>query len=161
MLRIHFGITTDMIYDSDDYFDGEDYVSWLSDPMVEAMIEDVDRSKHIKDYIIESPILGGITPTQLSGGLKTLILVKMIDNEIFNASNCGDNCAKWLLEITKDVDRTVSLGHIMDFGPGPYEIYIDNLDRVVHNNREYVVAACEAMSPKRGYTYLQGDDWEF
>jgi len=44
-------------------------------------------------------VLGMITPLQLSGGVKTLLLIAngRMGKHGFNASTCGDNCAKWLL----------------------------------------------------------------
>ena len=35
------------------------------------------------------------------------------------ASTCGDNCAKWLLKIAEQEERTVNLCHLMDFGKKP------------------------------------------
>ena len=35
----------------------------------------VDRSRMISEQLIESPVLGMITPVQLSRGVKTLILI--------------------------------------------------------------------------------------
>ena len=35
----------------------------------------VDRSRVISEQLIESPVLGMITPVQLSRGVKTLILI--------------------------------------------------------------------------------------
>ena len=40
----------------------------------------------------------------LSGGVKTLLLVRNLPNMVFNASTCGDNCARWLLKIGKEQD---------------------------------------------------------
>lgn len=52
--------------------------------------------------MIESPVLGPISPKDLSGGVKTLMLMAFADQEkVFNASACGDNCAKWILKIDK------------------------------------------------------------
>ena len=34
-------------------------------------------------------------------------------DKIFNASTCGDNCAKWILEIGKQKDLTINLRHMM------------------------------------------------
>ena len=36
--------------------------------------------------------------------------------KIFNASACGDNCAKWILRIAGKKNLTINLHHIMDFG---------------------------------------------
>ncbi len=72
---------------------------WLEDDEVKRMIEDVDSSKVLSSHAIESPVMGIIPPTSLSGGVKTLILIKEMPDKVFNASNCGDNCARWLLKI--------------------------------------------------------------
>ena len=85
---------------------------------------------------IESPVLGIIPPTQLSGGVKTLILINHVPDKVFNASNCGDNCAAWLLKIGSQKDVTVNLRHIMDFGDGEFEIKIQNNGKIVHNMKE-------------------------
>ena len=43
-------------------------------------------------------------------------------NKIFNASNCGNNCAKWLLKIGEMRDVTINLHHTMDFGEKEFNI---------------------------------------
>jgi hypothetical protein len=56
---------------------------------------------------------------------------------------CGDNCAKWLLNIAEEEDRTVNLRHIMDFGESAFEIRILNNGAVVHNMTELVDIAID------------------
>lgn len=68
-----------------------------------------------------------------SGGGETLILIKKMPNQLFNASNCGDNCAAWLLKIGEKQDVTVNLRHIMNFGDQPFEIHIVNTDQIVRD----------------------------
>lgn len=34
---------------------------------------------------------------------------------IFNASACGDNCAKWIARLGKRDDLTINLHHVMNF----------------------------------------------
>jgi len=75
----------------------------------------------------------------LSGGVKTLILMALDDSgKVFNASACGDNCAKWILKIAKDKDLTINLRHIMNFGGENFEAKILNTGDVVHNMEEFV-----------------------
>ena len=107
------------------------------------MILDVDKSKVLDSGVIDSPVLGKIPPTGLSGGVKTLILVKFEKDKIFNASTCGDNCAKWLLKIAESEDRTINLLHLMDFGKEPFNIHILNTDQTVHSMEELVSIAGE------------------
>ena len=95
--------------------------------------------------MIDSPVLGKIPPTGLSGGIKTLILVKFESDKIFNASTCGDNCAKWLLKIAETEDRTINLRHLMRFGIEPFTIRILNTDQIVHSMDELVSVAGELI----------------
>ena len=82
-------------------------------------------------------------PLGLSGGVKTLILVKFDTEKIFNVSTCVDNCAKCLLKIAQQEDRTVNLRHLMDFGPDPFTIRILNTNQIVHSMKELVPIAGE------------------
>ena len=46
------------------------------------MIRDVDRSEVIGSNLIQSPVLGAISPVQLSGGVKTLILIYKVRDAV-------------------------------------------------------------------------------
>ena len=84
-------------------------------------------------------MLGPISPRELSGGVKTLLLLAFDNSgKIFNATACGDNCAKWILEIAQNKDLTISLHHSMNFGDGEYAIKILNNGVVVHNQEEWL-----------------------
>ena len=107
----------------------------------DIMIRDVDHSEVIDNGVIDSPVLGKIPPLGLSGGVKTLILVLFEPGKVFNASTCGDNCAKWLLRIAASEDRTVNLRHIMDFGDEAFEIYVMNDNVVVTNMMDLLKTA--------------------
>ena len=62
------------------------------------------------------------------------------NNNVFNAT-CGDNCAKWILEISNHKDLTINLRHIMNFGKEPFEAKILNTGQIVHNMLEFVLVA--------------------
>ena len=104
------------------------------------MIKSVDGSVLISPHIIVSRQLGSITPLELSGGVKTLLLVRNMPERVFNASTCGDNCARWLLAIGKEQDVLVTMYHIMKFPWKRFQIRIDNDGRMVTNMREFVEA---------------------
>lgn len=99
MLKVWYGDIEDVIYNTSVYFKFNYEPEWLNDPDVISMIKNVDHSTVLGSGAIDSPVLGVIAPTTLSGGVKTLILIDKVPGKIFNASNCGDNCAKWLLRI--------------------------------------------------------------
>ena len=108
--------------------------------MAAQIIKSVDGSELIGPHNIVSKQLGSITPLELSGGVKTLLLVRNLPNMVFNASTCGDNCARWLLKIGKEQDVMVTLYHIMKFPWKSFEIRIENDDRIVRNMQEFVGA---------------------
>ena len=75
MLHIYLGTMEKAIYHPPVYFDNSYEDSWLVNPLGREMIEDVDRSHVISAHLIESPVLGPISPKALSGGVKTLLLL--------------------------------------------------------------------------------------
>lgn len=70
----------------------------------------MDKSEVLDTHLIKSPAPGLIPPVMLSGGTKTLLLNP---DMVFNASTCGDNCAKYILVIARGQDITIHLRHIM------------------------------------------------
>ena len=143
MLKVFFGNMPEAIYNTAVYFKNDYEDEWIVDPRVKEMILDVDHSEVMYSGVIDSPVLGKIPPLGLSGGVKTLILVLFEPGKIFNASTCGDNCAKWLLKIAEEEDRTINLRHIMDFGEEPFEIEILNTGNIVHSMTELVDIAID------------------
>ena len=143
MLNVFFGNMPEAVYNTAVFFKNVYEDEWITDSLVKEMIRDVDHSEVIDNGVIDSPILGKIPPLGLSGGVKTLILVLFEPGKVFNASTCGDNCAKWLLRIAASEDRTVNLRHIMDFGDEPFEIRILNTGDVVHSMKELVDIAID------------------
>lgn len=138
MLKVFFGDMPEAIYNTSVYFKNDYEDDWIVDPFVVEMIKDVDFSEVLYSGVIDSPVLGKIPPDKLSGGIKTLILVKFEPDVVFNASTCGDNCAKWLLKIAEKEDRTINLRHIMDFGKDDFDIEILNTGIVAHSMKELI-----------------------
>lgn len=148
MLCIIFGeIPEDMekkyVYNTSMYFDNTYLDNWLTDDLSVKMIKSVDKAVVLSPNAVDSKALGVIPVTKISGGLKTLLLLRHDDTKIFNASTCGDNCAKWILRIAKESkkDIVINLRHVMDFGDKPFEIKILNNGKTVHNIQEYVMIA--------------------
>jgi hypothetical protein len=110
--------------------------------LAKMIIMDVDKSEVLDSECIKSPILGQIPPERLSGGTKTLLLIMNEPETIFNASTCGDNCAKWLLKIGEMQDVTINLRHMMSFGKDTtFDICIKNNDQIVHSMKELIPIA--------------------
>ena len=145
MLNIKFGDMPEAIDNTSTYFKNTYKDSWITSELSRAMIADVDRSTVISERLIDSPVLGTITPAQLSGGVKALMLIAYDRKHVFNASNCGDNCAKWILKIADErKDKVlINLRHLMDFGEGEFRIRVVNTNKIVRNMAELVFEACD------------------
>ena len=105
------------------------------------MIKDVDKSTVVSCRLIDSPVLGPISVKELSGGVKTLLLIYNMPERVFNASTCGNNCAWWILRMASERDVTINLRHLMDFGKGRFTLQILNDGSVVHSMGEVVERA--------------------
>ena len=146
MLNIYYGDMPEAIYNTSVYFRNAYKDKWITKKMARKMIWDIDKSEVISETLIESPIFGMISPTQLSGGVKTLILIAYDKEHIFNHSNCGDNCAKWILKIAekrheKGKKVVINLRHLMDFGDGEFKIRVLNTGKIVRNMAELIPEA--------------------
>jgi hypothetical protein len=145
MLNIFFGDMPEAIYNTSVYFKNTYKDSWITKDLSKEMIKDIDKSVVLDSARIDSPIFGGMSPVQLSGGVKTLLLIANDKKHIFNASNCGDNCAKWLLEIAKNEKVTINLRHLMDFGDQEFKIRVINTGAIVKNMSQLVYEAGELV----------------
>ena len=148
MLRVYFGERENAIYNTSVFFRNSYRDEWIIEDFTKNIVEDIDKSKVLDVNNIYNDVLGNISTTQLSGGVKALILMKHFPRKTFNASNCGDNCAKWILKLGEMQNFTINLFHVMDFGKGNFEIRILNHRKlVVHNMKEFLDA---------GAYYLRG-----
>ncbi len=140
MLKIVFGEIENAIYHPPTYFDNQYEDDWITNPLSIKMIKDIDQSEVVSAHLIQSPVLGPISPREISGGVKTLILMAFDDSgKIFNASSCGDNCAKWIVEIGTGKDLTINLHHVLDFSSaGMFEAYMLNTGKIVRGYEEYL-----------------------
>ena len=147
MLTIIYGDEPRSIYNTNVYFKNTYESEWLESELAKKMIQDVDDSEVLGGECIKSPDLGQIPPERLSGGVKTLLLMLNEPDRIFNASTCGDNCAKWILEIAKQKDLTINLRHMMNFGKDTdFEIKIKNGGEVVHSMKELIPIASKYLN---------------
>ena len=141
MLHIFYGEMADVIYNTSVYFKNVYEDEWITDSFTKEMIMDIDKSRVLDNAVIDSPVMGKIAPTSLSGGVKTLILMNYEPEKVFNASACGDKCAKWIFKIAQEKELTIKLRHIMDVGKGSFTIHILNTGEIVHNMKELIPIA--------------------
>lgn len=125
----------------DDCF-GEEYIEG---EMERQMIMDIDKCEVVSKQLVIHPLLGSMSPFDMSGTVKTLIMVKNDPEHIFNGSFMGDLAVPWLIEIGKQYDRTIRFGYLPRFREPyvkePYEICVDNSGVIVHTWNEIVDGA--------------------
>lgn len=131
MLTVHAGISDDTIDYIDSYFKNNYEDEWLDDELVKEMVLDIDNSVIESPHKISSPVLGDITPLDLSTGVKALILMYKEPENEFWATACGDNCAKWIKKFGDEMDITISLEHFMDFGDNSFLCKDADTDEIV------------------------------
>ena len=141
MLSVIFGECENAVYNTSKFFDNQYLDCWLEDDFASQVIAGVDRGKILSPNAIDTKVLGVIPTTKIAGGTKTLLLIKNMPQKIFNASTCGDNCARYLLKIGKMQDVTINLRHIMNFGKRKFTIKIINSGKTVHTMEELVAEA--------------------
>ncbi len=122
------------------YFNNTYENIWFENSEMQKMIKSVDKSEVINVNCINSPVFGIMPPTKLSGGAKTLMLIYNNPDKIFNASTCGDNCAKWIAKFTKEKDFIINLHHVMKFSNKKFQAYIVNDGTTVHSLDELYAA---------------------
>ena len=138
------------IYNTSVYFNNTYLDNWLLNPLSREIIKKIDKAEVLSPQAINSKALGVIPVTQLSGGTKTLLLMLNEPDKIYNASTCGNNCAKYILKIADSLkkDITINLHHLMDFGSGNFEIQIVNSGLIVHNMKELILNSLDFISPE-------------
>ena len=130
MLKIIFGEVEHGVYHPPTYFDNQYEDHWITNPLSVEMIKDIDKSEVVGTHLIESPVLGPISTKEISGSVKTLILMAF------------DESVKWIVEIGKRKDLTINLHHVMDFSSVPvFEAVMLNTGVVVHSYGEYLEEA--------------------
>ena len=70
MLNVQFGDMPEAIYNTAVYFKNTYRDDWITDDFGKEVIRDVDKSEVVSAHVIESPVLGSITPLMLSGGVR-------------------------------------------------------------------------------------------
>ena len=140
MLNVYVGSIKGEIYNTSMYFDHTYLNEWLIDDLSQKMIKSIDKAEVFESRAIKNKHFGIMSIMQLSEGAKTLLLLQNGKKQYYNASTCGDNCAKWILKIAKQSkeDIYITLHHVMNFGDKPFEIRIVNNDVIVHNYDEYL-----------------------
>ena len=144
MLRVKFGYRgSNMIKAISGRFDLVFENEWMNTELTKMIVEGIDQSKVIGDKLIESPFLGLISPRDLSGGAKGVILMAYDDDlndTYFYGGQFGDNTLPFILLVAKEASHDIKLSVInyMDM-PEEFEqgIFIENDNKIVYNKFDF------------------------
>lgn len=141
MLNILFGKkafeVSNVIKNPSAYFDAEYEESWFQSDIAKSIVEGIDSTKYSGGSHFESPVLGGISPRELSTGCKSTLLLLNEDDIIICGERFGDNCCSWLLKIAEFKDITITLNHIMKFKE-PFTIRSLNDNILLSSYKDYI-----------------------
>lgn len=74
---------------------------WFEDQLVKDMVLDVDQTTLVGTQMAMSPYFGSMPNSDLSGGVKGLIMIyKYPDEREYSSVIFGDNCVKWLCKLS-------------------------------------------------------------
>lgn len=135
MLNVILGSLKDSVHYVSDYFDATYDTSWFETSLAKEIIKGIDDSEFIEGEYIKSPVYGGISPRDLSSGCKGVLLLLNMPELIVCGERFGDNCFKWLFEVAKQQDITITLSHYLKLSYS-FDMCILNSNTVVHNRAE-------------------------
>lgn len=109
-----------MLLSAQGYFDFQYESEWLDDSFVKEMVFDVDKTEVISALQCVSPVFGPMACTELSGGVKGLILIEKDTDGYrnFRSTIWGANCVKWIAKLSFQADFGIYLCHPLEFISG-------------------------------------------
>ena len=112
---------------------------WFGDPFVKAIVNGIDKSDVLGERVILSPVLGQISPSELSCGAKMVLLSLYYPEHEYDGSACGDNCIKWFLEVARRHDIHLSYAHLPSY-PDKFELMLVNTGKILTSALELCLA---------------------
>ena len=101
----------------DNWFSQRMEQEWLMDPRCTKYIKELDNSDFLPPYNVISPVFGSISIDWLSGTCKTILQMIFITDVFHPSSYLGDNTARALEEISKEVNINLLINHPFKFLP--------------------------------------------
>ena len=123
--------------------------SWYDDLAIK-IINDVDKTEVIAPNVFRSEYWGTFSQRDLSGGVKMLLCLRHSEDFISKgydepftiaSSLFGDNCTRWIVEISNEIDVNIKVKHLLKFPEElKFEGYSPELGIPIRNADEYFYA---------------------
>lgn len=139
----------------DSWFRRNKQNAWFNDPFVKEIILGIDKSVAVEDDYIKSPVFGTIGADRLSTGCKAVITMYVQSDRPVWATSCGNNCAKYIVEVSKKKDVSIWLAHHMNFGIDFEAVFAESEVRT-HTNHEYNMEMFRLHEKRREESVTKG-----
>ena len=111
---------------------------WMDDPLSRKIVESIEKSKIISNRIVDNPVMGEISIFDISSGCKQVLLMQHLETEyVYLSSTMGDNCAKWVQEVAKLRDVTLSINSMFVFEDDVQALCM-NTGAMINGYRDYL-----------------------
>lgn len=134
------------------YFDANYEQDWFKSDLAREIVKGIDNTTYVSGEYFESPVLGAISPRDLSTGCKATLLLLNENNIIIRGERFGDNCAEWILKLAEEKDITITMNHYIKF-PQPFKIKCLNTNKILTNRIELIEEINYVGQSEGGYKY--------
>lgn len=120
-LQVLIGHMENELSGVDGYFDNRYELSWIENPLAIEILKDIcDYQSHVGHAITVKSIFDHenyvtISMRGLPSGVKALLIMLNTDEEFVSATRCGENCIKWIEEISKVKDLKITINYPVRF----------------------------------------------
>ncbi len=150
-LSMYFGHLNNEIFAVDSYFDSCYESSWFESDIAKSILKEICNMVEMNglaitvDYYKRGDLVT-ISPEKLPGGVKALLIMLNTD-KIVQACRCGNNCAKWILEISKVKRLKIAIVSFMTFRTD-FDAYVINDGSYIHSYEDYIFKSVEFLNKK-------------
>lgn len=141
-LQILIGHMKNELSAVDSYFDVAYTLEWFEHPLAIEILKDICGYKeHIGHAITVKSIFDEnefvtIAMRGLPSGVKALLIMLNTDEDFVSATRCGENCIKWIIEISKIKPLKITINYATRFEDT--DILILNDNTIVNNGNDYI-----------------------
>lgn len=146
ILKIGYGIPSDILFNLDLEFEEYYEPSWLNNEFNIRILKEVDNAILCPSGLCDADEQDRtFSIYEISTGSKALMICNMLPKIRIWGTIFGDNCTDLLLEIAERNDVTIYLCHLLEFNPDKFRAFSLTKQKEYENYREYVLEACEEL----------------
>ncbi len=146
--EIYYGHLDGELFGVDSYFDNAYEPEWIENDIATGILKDICNMVERQGQAITVNWFNEgryvtIGPRDLPGGVKALLIMLNTD-EVVQACRCGNNCAKWIVEIAKVKPLKIALASFMEFNVD-FDAHVLNDDSYIHSYADHIVKSLDLL----------------